>query len=82
MIHSRTVGSLYLMVWTLIEGADAARFRIDPIEALMTRFYSLMFLIIGAIMLSGCDEGPFGNNAPQGRPDWMKDRKPVNSPNN
>ena len=48
----------------------------------MTRFYSLLFMIIGAIMLSGCDEGPFGNNAPQGRPDWMKDRKPVNSPNN
>lgn len=48
----------------------------------MTRLYPLMILIVGAIMLSGCDEGPFGNNAPQGRPDWMKDRKPANSPNN
>lgn len=65
-----------------IEGVFCARrFHIEK-EAHMTRFYSLLFVIIGAITLSGCDEGPFGNNAPQGRPDWMKDRKPVNSPNN
>lgn len=45
----------------------------------MPRFYALIVLIMGAFILSGCDEGPFGNNAPQGRPDWMKDRKPANN---
>lgn len=32
-------------------------------------------LIFVGMMLSACDEGPFGNTPPQGRPEWMKDKK-------
>jgi hypothetical protein len=49
-------------------------------ETSMIRSLALLFLFIGSLALTGCEEGPFGNNAPQGRPDWMKDRKPANAP--
>lgn len=32
---------------------------------------ALITLLLG---LAGCEEGPFGNTPPQGRPDWMKDK--------
>lgn len=39
--------------------------------------FGLMGLLVSTML--GCgSEGPLGNNAPQGRPDWMK--KPENSP--
>ena len=34
-----------------------------------------MTLIVLAIAFYGCEEGPFGNNAPQGRPQWMKEKE-------
>ena len=46
----------------------------------MIRLLTLTAILLGSVTLTGCDEGPYGNNAPQGRPDWMKDRKPANSP--
>lgn len=48
----------------------------------MIRSLFLLFVFVSATVLAGCEEAPFGNNAPQGRPDWMKDRKPANAPEN
>lgn len=41
----------------------------------MPRLIFLLSLCFIGMTLSGCEEGPFGNTPPQGRPDWMKDKK-------
>jgi hypothetical protein len=41
----------------------------------MERSFMLLVLFVAGLALSGCEEGPFGNTPPQGRPDWMKDKK-------
>lgn len=52
-------------------------------DAAMARSLTVVVMFLVAIGVTGCDEGPFGNTPPQGRPDWMKDRKPANaSPDN
>jgi len=45
----------------------------------MTRYLKMIFAIFLIVIVTGCEEGPFGNTPPQGRPDWMKDRKPSNA---
>ncbi len=42
----------------------------------MKNFLMMPALIALLLSLSGCgEEGPLGNTPPQGRPDWMKDKK-------
>lgn len=38
----------------------------------MKKILVLMVISIGGAMFYGCEEGPFGNTPPQGRPEWMK----------
>jgi hypothetical protein len=40
----------------------------------MSKLIFSIMLITLFFGLSGCEEGPFGNTPPQGRPDWMKDK--------
>ena len=43
---------------------------------------SLVFSIVGLmVFLIGCgSDGPLGNNAPQGRPEWMKKKDNAPTP--
>jgi predicted small lipoprotein YifL len=42
----------------------------------MKNFLLLSSIIALLLSLAGCgEEGPLGNTPPQGRPDWMKDKK-------
>jgi len=39
----------------------------------MTKRLTVLLMTSLLLVLMGCgEEGPLGNNAPQGRPDWMK----------
>lgn len=42
----------------------------------------MIVTLLFAMVMLGCEEGPFGNTPPQGRPDWMKDRKPASANDN
>lgn len=50
-------------------------------EAEMTLALKRIAAFFLIVIVTGCEEGPFGNTPPQGRPDWMKDRKPANANN-
>lgn len=41
----------------------------------MKRAIFLILTVSATFLLVACEEGPFGNTPPQGRPEWMKDKK-------